>query len=102
MGEGGGEGIGGALDKGVQKEKCFFCLWTSQWVECEKSRGWHITVSIIVPIPASIYTLLLYLSQGILRPGTQGGLSQLVSLSLKQYLDIQAFIWRGRYIDLDL
>ena len=24
MGGGGGEGIGGALDKGVQKEKCFF------------------------------------------------------------------------------
>ena len=23
---GGGEGIGGALDKGVQKEKCFFFL----------------------------------------------------------------------------
>ncbi len=32
---GGGEGIGGALDKGVRKEKCFFFVF-------EHLNGWNV------------------------------------------------------------
>ena len=37
----------GIRQRGAERE-VFFCLWTSQWVECEKSRGWHITVSELI------------------------------------------------------